>query len=116
MLPALNGAFGFRLRSNTGIVPVMTVEVIDNPDRGRFEARVDGELAGFTEYEKRESFTVMPHTEVDDAFRGQGVAGTLVRAALDEYRASGQKVKPLCPYVRDWIGRHPEYDDVVYQA
>lgn len=93
----------------------MSVEVIDNPDRSRFEARIDGEFAGFTEYDKRETFTVMPHTEVDDAHRGQGVAGALVRTALDEMRAAGQKIEPQCAYVRTWLRKHPEYDDMVYR-
>lgn len=93
----------------------MSLKVIDNPDRSRFEAYVDGEFAGFTEYDKRESFTLMPHTEVGDAYQGQGVAGSLVRTALDELRASGQPVDPQCSYVRSWIERHPEYDGLVYR-
>ncbi|GAA4898525.1 hypothetical protein LX16_0922 [Stackebrandtia albiflava] len=92
----------------------MTVEITDNPDRQRYEAHVDGRLAGFTEYDRHDEYTVFPHTEVGGDFRGMGVAGALVRAAADELRASGGRAYPLCPYVKSWFDKHPEYQDVVY--
>jgi predicted GNAT family acetyltransferase len=36
-----------------------------------------------------------------------------VRTALDYVRAQGLKVLPLCPYAKAWIGRHPEYQDLL---
>jgi uncharacterized protein len=89
------------------------VSVHDNPGANRFEAYVDGELAGFSVYVLSEGQITFTHTEVDDAFEGHGVGSALVREALDHVRATGGlRVKPLCPFVREWIEKHPDYQDL----
>jgi predicted GNAT family acetyltransferase len=95
-------------------VAVSDVQVTDNPDESRFEARVDGELAGFAAYEAADDLIIFTHTEVDDAFEGRGVGSALARGALDAVRADGRrKVLPRCPFVRSWIEKHPDYQDLV---
>ena len=90
------------------------VTVTDNRDENRYEAHVDGEPAGFADYELREDVIVFPHTEVDPAFEGRGVASALVRHALDDVRARGERrVVPTCPFFRRWIEKHPDYEDLV---
>ena len=90
------------------------VQVTDNPAESRFEARVDGELAGFAAYQLADDLIMFTHTEVDDAFEGQGVGGALARGALDAVRADGtRQVLPRCPFIRGWIERHPDYQDLV---
>jgi uncharacterized protein len=89
------------------------ISVRDNPDDNRYEAFVDGELAGFSDYELSDGVITFTHTEVDDAFEGHGVGSALVRQSLDQVRASGTlRVRPLCPFVRDWIEQHPDYQDL----
>jgi predicted GNAT family acetyltransferase len=96
---------------------VSDVVVTDNPAEHRFEARCDGELAGIAEYQLTDGLIVFTHTEVFDAFEGKGVGGALARAALDAVRADGRrKVRPLCPFIKRWIERHPDYRDLVYGA
>jgi uncharacterized protein len=91
------------------------VLVRDNSEESRFEAYVDGQLAGFSAYELTDGVITFTHTEVDDAFEGQGVGSTLVRQALDQVRADGgRRVRPLCPFVRDWIEDHPDYADLTH--
>ncbi|MFT4263717.1 MAG: GNAT family N-acetyltransferase [Nocardioides sp.] len=92
----------------------MTVEVRDNPGESRYEGWIDGKLAGFAEYLVEGSDVVFTHTEVDDAFEGHGVGGSLARGALDDVRAKGGlRVVPQCPFIRSWIDRHPDYADLV---
>ncbi|OLR94356.1 GNAT family N-acetyltransferase [Actinokineospora bangkokensis] len=91
------------------------VEVVDVPERKRFEARVDGKLAGFAEYLRHDNLVVLPHTEVDSAFEGKGVGGALARAALDDVRERGVPVLATCPFIAGWMQRHPEYLDLAYQ-
>ena len=53
------------------------------------------------------------HTEVADRFEGRGVGGALARAALDDVRDRGERAVPICPFIAEWIQRHPDYDDLV---
>jgi len=90
------------------------VEVRDNPEQSRYEARVDGELAGFSEYHLTRSSIVFTHTEVFDEFEGHGVGSTLAQGALDDVRAKGERnVVPVCPFIHGFIDDHPEYADLV---
>jgi hypothetical protein len=88
-------------------------EVRDNADRTRYELHVDGELAGFLQYNMRGGRLILVHTEIDEARAGHGLAGILVAGALDDIRVRGLKVVPVCPYVERFIERRPEYDDLV---
>ncbi|GAA4347019.1 GNAT family N-acetyltransferase [Angustibacter luteus] len=92
------------------------IEVSDRADRHRYEATVDGEVAGKAFYRRDHTTVTFTHTEVDDAFEGQGVGSTLVRWALDDVRRQGLRVRPLCPFVKAYIERHPEYADLVVPA
>lgn len=89
----------------------------DNAAESRFEAYVDGELAGFSAYELSDGVITFTHTEIDDAFEGHGVGSTLVRQALDQVRADGElRVRALCPFVRTWIDKHPDYGDLTQRG
>ena len=93
----------------------MTIK--DNSEKHRYEALDEsGVVAGFAAYKRRDGLVVFTHTEVDDAFEGEGVGSSLVRGALDDVRGSGQKVQPLCPFVKGYIEKHPEYQDLVTGA
>ncbi|WP_435738154.1 GNAT family N-acetyltransferase [Cellulosimicrobium sp. PMB13] len=84
-----------------------TIEVVDVGDR--FEARTpDGVVAGFAEYVREPGRVVFTHTEVDPAFEGRGVGSALAAGALDQVRASGERVVPLCPFIKAYIARHPD--------
>ncbi len=91
----------------------MVTEFVDNQDLSRFELRAGGELVGFLVYRLHPDAITLVHTEVFPAHSGQGHASTLARAALDEVRSRGLTVVPSCPYVRSFIGKHPEYADLV---
>jgi predicted GNAT family acetyltransferase len=90
------------------------MDVTNAPDQRRYEARIDGELAGIAEYRESEHIVTFVHTEVMPAFEGKGVGGRLVRAALDDVRARGKKVRPVCPFVKGYVEKHSdEYGDLV---
>ncbi|MFF5973331.1 GNAT family N-acetyltransferase [Streptomyces sp. NPDC012769] len=81
-------------------------------DRHRYEILVDGERAGLTAYRDRGEQRVFFHTEVDDAFAGQGLASILVQEALTDVRASGMRIVPVCPYVAKFLKKHEEFADL----
>lgn len=95
------------------MVAAMSAEVIEDTDRQRFEAHVDGQLAGRVEY-KLDSGTVnLVHTEVEDGFEGQGIGSALARGTLDALRESGRPVVNECPFLQRWVEKHPDYQDLL---
>ncbi len=93
----------------------MNLQIVDAPERKRFEAVRDGTVLGFAAYQKTDELMVFTHTEVDPSVEGQGIGGSLVRGALDQARSLGLRVLPICPFVQAWMARHPEYVDLDYR-
>ncbi|AXE40192.1 GNAT family N-acetyltransferase [Acidipropionibacterium virtanenii] len=93
-----------------------TPTITDNTEEHRYEARLDGKLAGYLDYERTGDVVDLPHTLVFPQYEGKGVAGALVRHGLDDIRGRGLTVTPTCPYVDSWIQRHPDYADLVHRG
>ena len=91
----------------------MANEVRRNDTATRYEIHVDGVLAGFAVYRVVDDRLVFTHTEIDDAFEGQGLGSELVIDALDDVRARGERIVAQCPFVRRFLERHEEYRDLV---
>jgi predicted GNAT family acetyltransferase len=92
------------------------IEVVDDTERHRFEARVDGRFAGVISYRPGPDALVLVHTEIEPEFEGKGVGTALVRGALDVLRTRGTRIVPRCPFVAAYVRRHPEYQDLVASA
>ncbi|MCU1587168.1 MAG: N-acetyltransferase [Frankiales bacterium] len=88
-------------------------EVRQNEGAHRFEIWVADDLAGFADYRDRDGVRSFLHTEIEPAFEGHGAGSTLIKAALDQTRAAGFGVLPFCPFVRAFIGKHPDYADLI---
>ena len=90
------------------------VQTRNNESENRYEAWVGDELAGISEYRLRDGRITFTHTEVKDEWEGEGVGSELVRDALDDVRRQGtRKVVPACPFVKEWIADHPDYEDLL---
>ncbi|MDN5744782.1 MAG: N-acetyltransferase [Nocardioidaceae bacterium] len=88
-----------------------------NPEKNRYEIQDKTTLAGFAEYTlPDESHVDFVHTEVDEAYGGQGLAGGVVEFALADVRAQGKRIIAHCPYVVKWLAKHPEYQDITDPA
>jgi predicted GNAT family acetyltransferase len=79
--------------------------------QGRWTVAIDDQLA-LLDYTIEDGVMTIRHTEVPKALGGRGIAGELVRAALDYARAEGYRVRPACEYAVAWMAKHPEYDDL----
>ena len=88
-------------------------DVYDNPDEERYEIELDGVVAGFTVYYVEQGRFVFPHTIIEPQFEGHGLGQRLIRGALDDMRARGEKIVPLCAFVSAFIRKHPESADLV---
>jgi predicted GNAT family acetyltransferase len=89
-----------------------SLHIVHRPEIGRFETTVDG-LRCEADYALDGTLMRMTHTGVPTALEGRGIAAALVQAALAWARAQGYKVAPLCSYVRVYIKRHPEWQDLL---
>ncbi|NYD41988.1 hypothetical protein BJZ21_002071 [Nocardioides panaciterrulae] len=93
------------------------VKIVHNTADHRYEGWCDDELAGFAEYRLTDGVVVFTHTEVDDRFEGRGVGSALARFALEDVRDDGgRKVRPVCPFIKTWIDKHPEFATLVEDA
>ncbi len=91
--------------------------VVHEPERACYRALVGGRPVGRLEYERTERLVVLTRTEVDPDIDDLGVAGALVRRALDEVRAEGTtRVLVTCPFVTWWMARHRDYADLLHPA
>lgn len=88
------------------------LSVRDNRAELRYELVRGGEVLGFLLYRIEPDAVVLVHTDVDPANEGQGLGSVLVKGALDDLRERGVWAVPLCPFVRAYIRRHPEYAPV----
>jgi uncharacterized protein len=90
----------------------MEITVADNPQAARYELTVDGERAGFVTYRQSPGVMALLHAEVDPSRERRGLGSRLVRGALDDARARGLAVRPVCPFVQWFIETHAEYQDL----
>lgn len=96
----------------------MTNEIRLNTDdhgEGRYTILVDGQPAGELDFRTVDGRRVFIHTGIRERFEGQGLAGQLARWVLDEARAEGLKIVPLCPYVASYVDKRPDDQDLIDQ-
>lgn len=86
--------------------------VTHNASAQRFETKVEGRLAR-ADYRMQDGVMHLFHTEVPVQYEGRGIAARLVRAAMAHARAHGLKVRPACSYVRTFMARNTEFDDLL---
>ena len=91
----------------------LAATVRDNDARHRYELLVDDEVVGELIYRARDGVVTLIHTEVAPEFEGHGLGDQLVAHVLDDVRASGRRIVPVCPFVSAYLRRHPEYQDLV---
>jgi predicted GNAT family acetyltransferase len=93
---------------------VPAIDVRDVPDRDRFEGVLEGDVVAILDYRRRDDgVLLLTHAEVAPAVGGRGVGTAFVKGALDDLRARGATVQPICGFVRAVIRDHPEYRSLV---
>lgn len=90
-----------------------SLNIRHNTDASRYETKLDDGQLALIDYKLRDDLMIMTHTEVPPEYEGRGIASRLAKFALDDARAQGYKVKPSCPFVKNYIKRNPEYESLV---
>jgi predicted GNAT family acetyltransferase len=91
----------------------MDMKVVDVPEKGRFEVRLDDRVVGLASYHIDGTTMTLPHTEVEPDVGGRGIGSVLVAGVLAAARERGVTVLPYCSFIRHYIQQHPEYVDLV---
>jgi predicted GNAT family acetyltransferase len=89
----------------------MPETVTDNVARARFELGASG-ASGYIDYRRSGSTLFLDHAEVPAALGGKGVGTRLVTGALDLIRSRGERMVPVCPFIKAIIRRYPAYADL----
>ncbi len=87
------------------------LNIVNNTDENRFEAKI-GEKLAIIEYMRTGNNIIYTHTEVPEEFEGHGIAGKMAHHVMEYAKNEGLKVQPLCPFVKAYVNRHPEYQDI----
>jgi predicted GNAT family acetyltransferase len=90
----------------------MTEIVVNNKTQHRYELTVESRIAA-TYYSLADGVITFIHTEVPPELGGRGIASRLIRGALDQVRADGLKVIAQCPFVKAFIEKHADYQDLL---
>lgn len=88
------------------------LHVRHNQEKHRYEVEIDGKLA-IIEYRDAGGQRYYTHTEVPEALEGRGIASQMAKVVLDDAQAEQLSIVPLCPFVRGYIEKHPQYKPLV---
>jgi hypothetical protein len=87
-------------------------DIFNNKAQHRYELAIDGHIAA-TYYKIDGNIITFVHTEVPSELGGKGIGSKLIRGALDQVRAGGLKVIPQCPFVKAFIDKNADYQDLL---
>lgn len=81
--------------------------------RGRYQVTSGDRMVGYSEYDLEPGRIVFTHTVVRPEFEGQGIGSRLAEHVVEDARARNLRITPVCPFVRSYLRRHPEYEPIV---
>ncbi len=88
------------------------INIIHNPEKNRFEASLAEGTAELV-YMKVGDTLIFHHTEVPEALEGQGIGSKLAKAGLEYVKENNISAAALCPFVKAYVQRHPEYQSLL---
>lgn len=92
------------------------IKIFNNEPRHHFETLLGNGEYAFIENRWRKGALVLMHTLVPEQYEGKGIAGALAKFALEYAREKKLALVVYCPYVKAYMKRHPEYDDLLLQG
>ena len=83
-----------------------------NKEEKRFVIYAEGKEV-YVKFEMKNNKMDLDHTYTNPELRGKGLAALVVRAALEFAKGNNLKVIPTCSYVRSFISKNEEYQELV---
>lgn len=94
------------------MTPTIRIGHNEKNNRGRYWMETDAGEAELVYSLAPNGRMTINSTFVPIDARGGGVALALVKRAVEDAKATGRKVDPVCPYVDRLFDRHPEWRDL----
>lgn len=88
------------------------IKIIYEPENTRTAAYYDDKEVGECTYREEDNTWFAEHTFVNPDYSGRGIAKQLVEKLVEQARAKGKKIVPICSYVVREFEKNPEYADV----
>jgi 2-methylisocitrate lyase-like PEP mutase family enzyme len=92
------------------------VVISHDEENRKYDACYRDDGIGVVVYERSAGQIIITHAAVQEAHRGYGVGGKLIRAALDHIQTLGPMIRVRCPVVREFIARNPRYAALTDQS
>src|SRR5262245_29299496 len=91
----------------------MRRKVKENPLQHRFELPIRDDLLAIVYYRIEDGRVALIDTEVPAEFSGRGIATQLAAGTFELLRKTGRRAVLRCPFMGQFLVKHPEYVDVV---
>jgi uncharacterized protein len=91
---------------------VDSIGIVNNEAQQQFQIGIDGELATL-QYRFYKNDIALMHTHVPEKLHGRGLASALANFGLEWANKLNKKVMVYCPFVADYLKKHPEYNFLV---
>ncbi len=93
----------------------LDITLSETGSKGRYAVRPDpdGPEAELTYSRASDALIIIDHTGVPEAYRGGKIGVALVERAVQDARAGGYRILPLCPFAAAQFRRHPDWADVL---
>lgn len=92
---------------------MVALDVTRNTRQSRFELLRAGRPIGTLSYSYEGDATVLRRIHVAEEYSGQGLAAQFTEAALGQLASGEESVIPVCPFVRGYMIRNPQWQDLV---
>ena len=90
----------------------MDFEIKHDVEQNRFVSYYEGHKA-VVEYTLKDNVIDLYRTFTPPELRGKGIAGKLVKFALEHAKENNLKIIPTCSYVKGYIERHENYKELL---
>lgn len=91
-----------------------TLNIVHNNEEKRFEITLDDGSLAMIEYRRAGNNIIYIHTEVPEAYEGQGIASKLAHHVMEYAKENNLKVQALCPFVKKYVDEHEEYQSITW--
>lgn len=90
-----------------------SLRVTRSGDRAQYELYDGDELLSFAPFSEHDGVVTVPHVETRIQHRRNGYSSALMAGVVDDLRARGVRIDPICPVARRHVRALPDADELM---